>query len=107
MLAGLTWDNNFFDIFSQPNFQSAGIVVCNFHQLCLKILRENYQLIGFQHQVCFSFQIYSFSHCQFQVLGAHEQKNLINECYIRWKKYKSAASGENVRNQSLSSKFLI
>lgn len=28
-----------------------GLTISNFHQLCLRILRDNYQAVGFSHQV--------------------------------------------------------
>eukprot|EP01083_Nonionella_stella_P042119 113951_1 len=54
---------------------AAGITICNFHQLCLRILRENYQAIGFKHQ--------------FSVLGASDQREIIAKCIAKWEASKN------------------
>ena len=55
---------------------AAGITVCNFHQLALKILRQHYSILGFKQQ--------------FSVLGAEEQRDLVRTCIIRWQEAESS-----------------
>ncbi len=52
--------------------RSAGLIVCNFHQLCLRILQAHYQCMGFTQRLF--------------VLGAEEQQELIKECIEEWKR---------------------
>lgn len=48
---------------------AAGMLVCNFHQLCLRILRQYYVHLGFQQQ--------------FLVLGSSEQRKVVERCVER------------------------
>jgi DNA helicase-2/ATP-dependent DNA helicase PcrA len=58
--------------------RSAGMTVCNFHQLALRILRQHYALLGFSRQ--------------FFVASGEEQRELIRECVEAWAAMQGSAA---------------
>jgi len=59
---------------------AAGILVCNFHQLCLRILRSHTEKLGFSQP--------------FSVLGAEEQKDVVRDCIVRWEAHDASRTAE-------------
>lgn len=52
---------------------SLGVTVCNFHQLCLRVLRAHYMDIGFRQDI--------------SVLGADEQREVVDDCIKLWENH--------------------
>jgi len=52
--------------------KAAGVLIANFHQFALRILRRHYSEIGFKNQ--------------FMVLGAKDQRDVIEECVAKYEK---------------------